>query len=150
MYVRFIGIPPAPTSFVSYNPPVPEWRSLCATQKLSIESIPRASCHRVGYLYLSRLLAVGTPAELKARPDVTPENARRLEIRGPESLQRIAGLRTEPGVREATIFGDAIHALVDRGYSTDGLVRQGMTVRDISTNLEDVFVTLSRAQSLSS
>ena len=107
-------------------------------------------CHRVGYLYLSRLLAVGTPAELKARPDVTPENARRLEIRGPESLQRIAGLRTEPGVREATIFGDAIHALVDRGYSTDGLVRQGMTVRDISANLEDVFVTLSRARSLSS
>jgi ABC-type multidrug transport system ATPase subunit len=107
-------------------------------------------CHRVGYLSLSRLLAVGTPAELKARPDITPDDTRRLEVRGPDILQLIARLRAEPGVREATIFGDAIHALVDRGYSTDGLVRRGMTVRVIGANLEDVFVTLSRARSLPS
>src|SRR5438132_3159489 len=37
-------------------------------------------CGRVGYLYLGRLLALGTPAELKALPDVTPADTRRLEI----------------------------------------------------------------------
>src|SRR4029077_19041545 len=68
-------------------------------------------CGRVGYLYLSRLLTVGTPGELKALPAVTPEGTRRLEIPGPDAAQLMSKLRREPGVREATIFGEAIHVL---------------------------------------
>jgi ABC-type multidrug transport system ATPase subunit len=102
-------------------------------------------CGRVGYLYLSRLLTVGTPDELKALPAVTPPGTRRLEIVGPGVAGLLARLRGRPGVREATIFGQAIHALVDAGYSGEDVQAAGVTVRPAEANLEDVFVTLSRA-----
>jgi ABC-type multidrug transport system ATPase subunit len=103
-------------------------------------------CGRVGYLYLSRLLTVGTPQELKALPAVTPPGTRRLEIVGGNTAALLTRLQTQPGVREATIFGEAIHALVDDAFAVQELERQGPTVRAANASLEDVFVTLSRAQ----
>ncbi|HMF14250.1 MAG TPA: ABC transporter ATP-binding protein, partial [Gemmataceae bacterium] len=41
-------------------------------------------CGRVGYIYLSHLLAVGAPQELKRQPGVTPPGTRWLEIVGPD------------------------------------------------------------------
>jgi ABC-2 type transport system ATP-binding protein len=104
-------------------------------------------CNRVGYLYLSRLLAVGTPDELKQLPDVTPTGTHRLEIVGPDAANLMASMRKLPGVREATIFGQAIHALVDESFSMNHLQRDGVSVRPADANLEDVFVTLARSMS---
>jgi ABC-type multidrug transport system ATPase subunit len=103
-------------------------------------------CNRVGYLYQSRLLAVGTPRELKELPTVTPPGTRRLEIWTSDTAGLLARLRGRPGVREATIFGQAIHALVDEGYSRTQLGLDNVTVHSADANLEDVFVTLARAQ----
>jgi ABC-2 type transport system ATP-binding protein len=103
-------------------------------------------CGRVGYLYNSHLLTVGTPEELKTLPAVTPPRTRRLEITGHIPTELLAWLSGTTGVREATIFGAAIHALVDDDFSTDRLIRHGLSVRTTGANLEDVFVTLSRAQ----
>src|SRR6516164_4667784 len=61
-------------------------------------------CARVGYIYLSRLLALGTPAELKELPIVNPPGTRRLEIVGPNMAGLLERLRGRPGVRSATIF----------------------------------------------
>jgi hypothetical protein len=47
--------------------------------------------------------------------------------------------------REATIFGQAIHALVDEGHSRTQLGLDNITVHPADANLEDVFVTLARA-----
>jgi ABC-2 type transport system ATP-binding protein len=102
-------------------------------------------CGRVGYLYLSRLLTVGTPQELKALPAVTPAGTRRLEIVGRNTAELLAWLQDQPGVREATIFGEAIHALVEDAFDTGELERRGVSVRTAAAGLEDVFVTLSRA-----
>ncbi len=103
-------------------------------------------CGRVAYLYLSRLLTVGTPQELKALPAVTPAGTRRLEIVGRNAIELLAWLQNQPAVREATIFGEAIHALVEDAFAIDDLDRRGVTVRTANANLEDVFVTLSCAQ----
>jgi ABC-2 type transport system ATP-binding protein len=101
-------------------------------------------CNRVGYIYLSHLLAVGTPDELKALPAITPPGTKRLEINGPQSTALLEDLRHRPGVREATIFGQAVHALVDEDRTPRDLGLDGLDVRPTDASLEDVFVTLSR------
>jgi ABC-2 type transport system ATP-binding protein len=103
-------------------------------------------CARVGYLYLSRLLALGTPDELKLWPGVTPPGTRRLEIVAPGIAGLLERLRSRPGVREATIFGQAIYALVDADRTLADLGLEGVDVRSAEASLEDVFVTLARAQ----
>jgi ABC-2 type transport system ATP-binding protein len=101
-------------------------------------------CNRVGYIYLSHLLAVGTPDELKALPRITPVGTKRLEISGPHSTALLEELRHRPGVREATIFGQAVHALVDEDRTPADLGLNGLDVKPTEASLEDVFVTLSR------
>jgi ABC-2 type transport system ATP-binding protein len=103
-------------------------------------------CARVGYLYLGHLLACGTPEELKHLPGVTPSGSRHLEIIGPNTALLLRRLRSHPGVREATIFGQAIHALVDSSYSPADLGLDGAEVHVAEASLEDVFVALSRAR----
>src|SRR5207302_73008 len=97
-------------------------------------------CGRVGYLYLAQLLAVGTPQELKALPAVTPPGTRRLEIGGGDSAGLLARLRDRAGVREATIFGQSVHALVDADRTPADLGLDAAAVRPAEANLEDVFV----------
>jgi ABC-2 type transport system ATP-binding protein len=101
-------------------------------------------CNRVGYAYLGRLLAFGTPDDLKRLDGITPPGTRRLEIIGPNTSTVLDALRSRPGVHEATIFGQAIHALVDQELTPHDLGLDGMSVRDTEPSLEDVFVTLSR------
>ena len=103
-------------------------------------------CARVGYLYLSKLLALGTPEELKRWPGVTPAGTKRLEIVAPNIAGVLDRLRRHPGVHEATIFGQAVYALVNEGSSLAELGLEGMTVRSAEASLEDVFVTLAGAQ----
>jgi hypothetical protein len=103
-------------------------------------------CARVGYIYLSRLLAVGTPKELKQLPGVSPPGTRRLEIICPDMAGLLGELRNRPGVRQATIFGQAINALVDADRSLAELGLADVEVHGAEATLEDVFVALSRAQ----
>ncbi|MFL5245828.1 MAG: ATP-binding cassette domain-containing protein [Gemmataceae bacterium] len=103
-------------------------------------------CARVGYLYQSRLLAVGTPSDLKHLEGVNPSDTRRLEILGPDVGHLLERIRHRPGVYQATIFGQAVHALVDAKRSLRDLGLEGVEVRETEPSLEDVFVTLSRQQ----
>ncbi len=103
-------------------------------------------CARVGYLYLGHLLACGTPTELKKMPGVTPPGTKRIEVISPEPATLLERLRHKPGVRQATIFGQAVFALVDADQSNEALGLEGCEVRPAVATLEDVFVTLSRAR----
>ncbi|VTS03379.1 multidrug abc transporter atp-binding protein : ABC transporter related-protein OS=Pedosphaera parvula (strain Ellin514) GN=Cflav_PD3510 PE=3 SV=1: ABC_tran [Gemmata massiliana] len=103
-------------------------------------------CGRVGYLYLSKLLTLGTPEELKRLPTVTPPGTKRLEISGGETAATLDRLKRHPAVREATIFGQSVHALVAEGANAADLGLRPDQVRVTTPSLEDVFVTLAKAQ----
>jgi ABC-2 type transport system ATP-binding protein len=103
-------------------------------------------CGRVGYLYLSKLLAIGSPDDLKALPEVTPAGTRRIEIEGDDPAALLARLRHRAGIFEATIFGESVHALIDERMPLSELGLDRLDVHPASPNLEDVFVTLTRAQ----
>ncbi len=107
-------------------------------------------CSHVGYIYLSRLIVDGRPAALKELDAVTPAGTRRVELLTPQPAEVLHRLRQVAGVRDATLFGDALHVLADKDLSNDELRNQtGRTpgevdIRAVAPTLEDVFVTLSR------
>jgi ABC-2 type transport system ATP-binding protein len=105
-------------------------------------------CGRVGYLYLGRLLAVGTPDELTRWPGVTPPGARRVEVIGDDPAELLARLRDRAGVFQATIFGRSVRAVVDARLSDPALSDElgGAEVRPTTPSVEDVFVALTREQ----
>jgi len=113
-------------------------------------------CGTVGYIYASRLIVCGAPRDLKRLPGVTPEGTSRYEVRclaaDGSSLvtQGLPPLRRLPGVRDATIFGEAIHLLVDAPVGPEAIRAAALgngiasaEVRPIAPSLEDVFVTLT-------
>jgi ABC-type multidrug transport system ATPase subunit len=110
-------------------------------------------CTEVGYLYLSKLLANGTPEELKQLPQVNQPGTRRLEIETPGSTRALQWLRAQSYCRGATVFGQTVHAELDALMSDQELVaRLGQagfpaTVRPIVATLEDVFVALTEQAS---
>jgi ABC-2 type transport system ATP-binding protein len=101
-------------------------------------------CGRVGYIYLSKLVALGTVAELQRLPEANPEGTMRIQIDTPDPSSMLETVRKMRGVREATIFGRSIHALVDANQ-IDSLKSQlpDAKVKTIAPSLEDVFVTLT-------
>jgi ABC-2 type transport system ATP-binding protein len=104
-------------------------------------------CGRVGYLHLGKLLAIGTPSELERLPEVNPAGCHRVEIIAPDIAELLARLRRRPTVREATIFGQSIHALVDDGDTLADIAAPDVVIRPASATLEDVFVTIARNRS---
>ncbi len=105
-------------------------------------------CDHLAYLYLSRLLAWGSPTELKGRDDVTPKGTRRVEARHKDVVGLFRLLRARKGVREATIFGESVHALVDDTVRDEELhLPEDAEVRVVTPSLEDVFVTLTKRAS---
>ena len=106
-------------------------------------------CGRLGYIYMSKLIALGTVADLQQLPDANPPGTSRLELEA-QAFEATAisallpQLRRFHGVREATIFGRAIHALIDT-TSIDALQSAfpQLTLRTIQPSLEDIFVTLT-------
>jgi ABC-2 type transport system ATP-binding protein len=103
-------------------------------------------CSRVGYIYMSKLLVIGTPRELKKLDGVTPPGTRWLEVYDEDTAGLLQRLRTNPGVQQATIFGQSIHALVEKDRTLAELGLDKANVIDAEPSLEDVFVTISRAQ----
>jgi ABC-2 type transport system ATP-binding protein len=110
-------------------------------------------CGRVGYIYLSKLIAIGTVDELKALPAANPAGTERLELECPNTSAALGKVRQLAYIREATIFGRTIHVLMDRKAPHEQLARDlsslgcgEAAIRSIAPSLEDVFVTLTQQE----
>jgi ABC-type multidrug transport system ATPase subunit len=112
-------------------------------------------CGTVGYLYLSKMLVSGTPTELMKLPEVTPQGMRRVEAECAGGAAAVMGqARSLPYVDDVTIFGNALHLLIDAGLSDEKIAHDlesaagaPVRIRPIEPSLEDVFVRLTKIQS---
>ncbi len=108
-------------------------------------------CNEIAYIYLSKLMVKGTPNELKALPEVSPEGTRRIAVETSQPPNALAALKRQPFSLDATLVEAEIHLLVpDRTQDAtvmSSLVTAGIanaSVRSIEPSLEDVFVTITR------
>src|ERR1700758_1169477 len=76
-------------------------------------------CGRVGYIYMSKLIAIGTVAELQKLPEANPIDTSRIQINTASPSELLDSVRHMPGIREATIFGHSIHALAETEHLAD-------------------------------
>jgi ABC-type multidrug transport system ATPase subunit len=111
-------------------------------------------CTEVGYMYMSRLIALGDPADLKSMPEVTPADARWLEVDSDHPTVALGILRKVPGVQSATIFGQLVHLLVDTSLD-ESAIQSALAnanvpparIIEVRPSLEDVFVSLTNRRS---
>lgn len=111
-----------------------------------------ARCHRVGFMRDGKIIAEGTPSELRAAL-----SERILELRGqPLSLLRKV-THQDDDVEDVQAFGDRLHIRVEQGKASVVLNRlrseiesEGGVVTElrlVSPALEDVFIALSESKS---
>ncbi len=104
-------------------------------------------CHRIATIQAGRLAAHGTVPELKATFATRPI----LEIRAPEAVSVMRVLDAMPGVEKTSIFGTAVHAVLEsRDVAPDtiaaGLTAAGLEVVSsglVEPSLEDVFLDVA-------
>jgi ABC-2 type transport system ATP-binding protein len=107
-------------------------------------------CDRLALLYRGGLVALGTPAALKAEQMRAPV----LEVRCDRPQDALALVESTPGVTEAALYGAAVHAVVPGGAEVAPalaarLSAAGFTVESVAAvapSLEDVFVSLVEAK----
>jgi drug efflux transport system ATP-binding protein len=106
-------------------------------------------CHRLALMYKGRIIALGTPQELKDR--LQGQTLLRLETSSP--LDTMKALEGESGVSEVAVFGSGLHLTVPDQSAIprirQRLESQGIEVRrlePIQPSMEDVFVAMIEAE----
>jgi ABC-2 type transport system ATP-binding protein len=105
-------------------------------------------CNRIGFIHSGRLLALGTPATLKA----TQMEAAVLKLSGPDLYGLYRTLVGAQDVLDVTIYGNDIHAVVLQPEAGAAAIRARAAaaglrldeLQPIAPSIEDVFVRLTR------
>ena len=109
-------------------------------------------CDRLALIYRGKIIALGTPAELKK--EYMPEAVWELEteqmVEAMAFLKKSVGAVREPPLREVAVFGNTLHVVTPKGADLTSslpslLSAEGIPVRrleQIEPSLEDVFVSL--------
>jgi len=107
-------------------------------------------CNRLVLIDRGRIVAMGTPTELKR----TSMKGELLFVECEPLGPSLAALRRAPGVIEAGIFGRGLHALVADARASAGPVRDALAAQNLNARrvepipptLEDVFVVLTTSR----
>lgn len=109
-------------------------------------------CDDLTYISGGKLIVQGSPADLKALPQINPPNTHRIAVATPHPAQALAVLKAQPFSLDATLVESEIHLLIPNSTPENAivapLVEAGLPaprLRSIEPSLEDVFVTLTRA-----
>lgn len=107
-------------------------------------------CGRLAYIYYSKLIACGTLDEMRMMPEVTPAGTVRLEVLCQSPSAALTFVKGLSYVIDSTIFGRAIHVLMDVNRPVEMLLSDlamagfgKAEVRPIFASLEDVFVRIT-------
>jgi ABC-2 type transport system ATP-binding protein len=104
-------------------------------------------CNRLALIFRGKIVALGTPSELK-RDSMKGEL---LLIECAHLGPAVEALQSAPGVMDAAVFGNALHLVVEDAAAATPRIRQYLADRAIAVNrmekirpsLEDVFVSLT-------
>jgi ABC-2 type transport system ATP-binding protein len=107
-------------------------------------------CHRLALMYRGKVIALGTPAELKA--GLTAHSLLNLDSSDPLGTMR--ALEGLAGVHDVAVFGGGLHVTVDDVDATSARMRERLAARNIEVrkleqiqpSMEDVFVALIEAE----
>lgn len=108
-------------------------------------------CHTIGLVHAGRLIALGSPGQLKQRLD----RYAIYEVVSPNPVDAMDVLQRQPWVAETSIFGSAFHVSTDAAAGSEQNIRAaleqrniGVTdIRKIAPSLEDVFIQLIAEES---
>jgi len=101
-------------------------------------------CHRLGLIYRGRLIALGSPAQLRANMKL----GSLIEVPVRDPLAALAPLEGLSEVIQTSIFGDKLHVLVWEAETGQEAVERALhplgllagPIRPVSLSLEDLFM----------
>jgi ABC-2 type transport system ATP-binding protein len=107
-------------------------------------------CHRIALMYGGRVIALGSPAELKTSLGV----GHLLNLETSDVLAAMTVLEGQPGVLDIAVFGGGLHVKVENDTAAIPMIRAALDAAGIATtvlekitpSMEDVFVSLIEQQ----
>jgi ABC-2 type transport system ATP-binding protein len=108
------------------------------------------NCHRLALMYRGRVIALGTPADLRAGLSTHAL----LQLETSEPLETMRALELVPGIGDVAVFGSGLHVSVNEPEAAMDAIRSRLAAKTIKIHrletilpsLEDVFVALIEAE----
>ena len=103
-------------------------------------------CHRLALMYAGRVIALGSPAELKASLGA----GHLLTLETSDLFGSLTSLGGQPGILDVAVFGGGLHVKVEDESRAEETIRAVLASKNIrianmepiSPSMEDVFVSL--------